>query len=121
MAKVIDLSPQKLDLKLYAGDGCSIKFTLVDKTGTAVPITGTIKAQIRLKPETTGSPLESFNVTYTDNAHGIFTLDLTGSQTNTLCGGKKFNGYWDVEWTPSGGQPRTLVSGKVECNVDVSR
>lgn len=86
-----------------------------------VPLTGTMKAQIRLHYSDL-TPKAIFAVDLTDAANGNAVLSLTGVDTQALVtSDKKFKGVWDVEWTPSGAQPRTLLQGKVECDPDASR
>jgi hypothetical protein len=58
----------------------------------------------------------------TDAATGTVILTLTGDKTKALVTSeKKFKGFWDIEWTPTGAEPRTLLQGKVECDPDVTR
>lgn len=120
---IIDLRPKKLDLLLYAGDGVSFRLIARDKDSQPVPLTGTVKAQIRTKRESTGNPTVTFSVDLTEAASGIALLSLTGEQTQSLVGTteRTFVGVWDLEWTYSAAQPRTLCQGRVECIPDVSR
>lgn len=117
----IDLSPQELDIVLYSGDGAIFRLVVTNKDAQPVPLTGTIEAQIRAKRGTEDAPAAQFNVDMTDADTGVAILSLTGEQTHTLAETRKFVGVWDVEWTPEGSSPRTLVQGKVECELDVSR
>jgi hypothetical protein len=126
MANKIDLLPQVLDLVLYSGDGISLRLTCKDKAGSPVDITGGVKAQIRLERLTPGAPIAEFAVSLVDAYLGIVVLSLTGSQTQDLIEDPsstngKFTGVWDVQWTPSGSQPRTICQGSVECVADVTR
>lgn len=58
----------------------------------------------------------------TDAANGVLVLTLTGDQTDALLnGGNKFTGVYDIEWTPAGAEPVTLVQGGVTCERDVTR
>lgn len=126
-----DLRPQLLDIALYAGDGSSITFNVKQNPATPggplepVDITGTVLAQIKVARADT-SPVVTFAVDLSGHAAGVIILTLSGTQTRALSDHSsavdgKFSGVWDVQWTPSGGQPRTLVQGSVECNLDVSR
>ena len=126
----IDLTPDVLDLVLYAGDGVRFRLVITDSAEAPVNITGTVKAQVRDKRgEVDLTPEGEFAVDLTDAATGIVVLSLTGAQTQDLYDNwialfptaKKFIGVWDVEWTPSGAEPRTLCQGKVECGPDVTR
>lgn len=121
--QTIDLTPQELDLVLYAGDGVRFPLVVTDNEDPPGPVnlTGTIKAQIRIKHNDT-TPAATFDVDMTNAATGTAILTLTGAHTQALVtSDKKFKGIWDVEWTPSGGQPRTLLQGKVECDPDATR
>lgn len=126
MASQIDLQPQVLDLELYAGDGVDFRLTIVNSAGAPIDITGAVKAQIRVDRLAPDPPIVSFTTGMVDAYQGIVVLSLTGAQTTQLvqdpsANGGRFTGVWDVQWTPSGKQPRTLCQGKVECVSDVSR
>ena len=119
--KKIDLSPQELDLVLYSGDGVKFRLVVTDKNNEPINLTGGIEAQIRSKRGEDVEPAAEFDVDLTDADTGIVVLSLTGDQTKALADTRAFAGFWDVQWTPSGEEPRTFCQGKVECNVDVSR
>ena len=124
MAKTINLQPEVVNLSLYAGDGATLRLVCTDNTGTPIDITGSIAAQIRINRLDETSPLATFSVIMTDAADGIVILSLTGDQTDTLMDSAvngKFTGVWDIEWDPSGFEPRTICQGKVECVADVTR
>lgn len=120
---VIDLSPKILDLVLYAGDGVKLRLTVVDNTQEAVPLTGVMEADIRIKRTDDDPPVLGFTIDLTESDDGIAYLSLTGEQTQELAPipAKKFQGEWDLQWTPEDSEPRTLFQGKVVCNNDVSR
>jgi hypothetical protein len=126
MANQINVQPQILDLSLYAGDGVEFRLICTDSAGAPIDITGTVKAQIRLDRLSTDPPIVEFSVNSVDAYQGIVVLSLTGVQTTELVQDDsskagKFSGVWDIQWTPSGKQPRTLCQGKVECVTDVTR
>lgn len=118
--EVVNLQPKNLDLLLYAGDGITFRVIVKDKNAQPVPLTGTMIAQIRRKREDT-NPVVTFSVDLSESDQGIAILSLTGDQTKSLVTDKKFLGVWDIEWTYSSTQPRTLCQGRVECISDVSR
>lgn len=119
--KVLSFIPQNLDLRLYAGDGAGIRFTITDSLGVALPITGEMKAEIRANREDLDPALATFDVDLSDFANGIVLISLTGEQTHALITGDEiFTGVWDLEWAPTGDEPATLVQGKVECYPDVT-
>lgn len=116
--------PQVLDLDIYAGDGPVFTLNVKDPAGDAIPLTGTMKAQIRLVRHAPDPPDAEFEVDLTDGATGVAILKLTGTQTEALfalaVAGKNYQGVWDLEWTPEGSEPVTLCQGKVECSADVT-
>jgi hypothetical protein len=122
----ISLVPQSLDLSLYGGDGVELRMTVTDSLGQPVPLTpGAIDAQIRTS-RTSDPVMVSFTADLTDGATGVVILSLSGSQTELLHGdpalpSERFSGVWDVQWTPQSGQPITLIQGKVESALDVTR
>ena len=126
MAGTINLQPEVLDLILYAGDGVSFKMIITNGANAPIDISGSISAQIRLQRLDPDPPVVSFGVNMVDAYQGIVRLSLTGDQTADLSQHPsakegKFLGVWDVQWTPSGAEPRTLCQGKIECGIDVTR
>jgi len=123
MTQTIDLSPQILNLKLYAGDGVTFRLSVKNKDDEPVNLIGTMEAQIRLKRGLGDDPLAEFSIDLSEAEDGIARLTLTGEQTQELIPitNKRFHGVWDLQWTPTDGQPRTLCQGRVECFTDVSR
>ena len=117
----ISLVPTAVDLALYAGDGARLGIIVRDTAGEAVVLDGTVAAQIRAqRPDPVA--LEAFQVDIVDADAGSVVLSLTGEQTAGLLNGDaKFEGAWDVQWTPAGEQPLTVVQGKVTCVLDVTR
>lgn len=124
MAGRIDTRPSVVNLLIYAGDGLDIKLTFLTKDGAAIDITGSVAAQIR--PDRThpnDPPLVAFNVNMVDAYEGVIVLSLTEEQTISLLDGSpdKFEGVWDVQWTPEDEEPKTVIQGDVECTPDVTR
>ncbi len=122
----IDLKPQVLDLSLYAGDGVEFRLICTDGAGDPLNVTGDVTAQIRANRDTTSDTIAEFAANLVEADQGIVVLSLTGEDTQDLVEDPstnkgKFQGVWDVQWTPSGQEPRTLVQGKVECVADVTR
>lgn len=118
----ITYDPQILDLILYAGDGTSFNLTVTDPVKVAVPLTGTMIAQIRAERDSPDPPSAEFDVDLTSSALGIAVFSLTGADTQALVEDDvPFKGVWDVQWTPENGEPVTLCQGSVECVPDVSR
>lgn len=120
----LSLAPSTLDLEIYAGDGASLQVKATDANNNPLNITGAVMAEIRVNKQDPNPPLLSFTVDLSQGATGIINLSLTGAQTATLISGTgndPFRGYWDCQWTPSSGQPVTLLRGALTCDVDVSR
>lgn len=121
MAKqAITYEPQVLDLVLYAGDGTSFRLVVKDALGVPLPLTGTMRAQIRKTRDAPDPPKADFNIDLSQSASGIATLSLTGDQTQALAPSDPFSGVWDLEWTATDAEPVTLCQGTVGCNPDVS-
>lgn len=122
MAKLsVDLEPQVLNLTLYAGDGVNLRLRIKSTPTTPVNLTGTMRAQIRVDRDQIGDPDAEFDIDLTDAVDGLAVVSLTGEQTQELAPtAEKYIGVWDLEWTPEGGEPRTICQGKVECLPDVS-
>lgn len=121
MAKqALTYEPQVLDLTLYAGDGTEFRLVVKDSSNVAIPLTGTMRAQIRESRSSPNPPSAVFNIDLSDGDDGIAILSLTGEQTQALAPSSSFSGVWDLEWTATGAEPVTLLQGKVECNPDVS-
>lgn len=119
--KKLSFIPQVADISLYAGDGPTIKITITDSLLAAVPLTGDMKAQIRATREAVDPALAEFAIDSSDFATGIVVISLTGDETHDLItGNEKFEGVWDLQWTPTGAEPVTLVQGEVECFPDVT-
>lgn len=122
----ITMQPPVLDLSMYAGDGISFRLICKDETGAVVNLTGVIEAQVRVDRSEGSSPIVEFTADPSQSTQGIVRLSLTGDQTQELVDDPssskgKFSGVWDVQWTPTGKEPRTLCQGKVDCLADVTR
>lgn len=116
----IKYTPQTLDLELYAGDGSGLRFKLVDTAGEPLDVSGTVRAQIRASRDAVDPPLATFSIDQANASTGIVLIYLTGEITQELAPEEKFEGVWDLEWTPTNSEPLTLCQGKVECFPDVS-
>jgi hypothetical protein len=122
----VTVQPPTLDLYLYAGDGVSFKVICRDNQSPPQPVnvTGDVEAQIRSNRLSTDPPVATFSADMSGADQGEIVLSLTGDDTHALMATAtkdKFTGVWDCQWTPTGGQPRTLCQGKVECAADVTR
>ena len=126
MAEEINLRPAVLNLKLYAGDGFAFKLVCKDTAGNPIDMGGSVAAEIRLdRLQPDNPPIIFFATDLVDAYLGVVGLSLTGDQTQSLSDDlsakdRIFTGVWDVEWTPSGAQPRTICQGVVECVPDVT-
>lgn len=125
MSGQLSTQPPVLDLALYAGDGISFKLVCTDDAQQPVNVTGDVQAQIRVNRADVDS-VAAFSADMVGADQGEIILALTGDDTSGLMVGPgvvkgKFTGAWDVQWTTTGGEPRTLCQGKVECIADVTR
>jgi hypothetical protein len=121
-ASQISVTPQRVDLTVYAGDGVTLRLTAVDaETGNKLNLTGEIGAQVKAHRSDT-EPITEFVVDTAKAADGILDLSLSGEQTAALLSeSSRFQGSWDVQWLADGEQPRTLVQGYLTCDLDVTR
>jgi hypothetical protein len=122
----IDIKPSVLDLSLYAGDGVEFRLICTDSNQNPLDVRGAVEAQIKVDRASGNTPITSFTADLTDAANGVIALSMPGDQTQLLIDDPssksgKFTGVWDVQWTPTNGEPRTLCQGKVECVADVTR
>jgi hypothetical protein len=119
-ATKISLIPSELDLALYAGDGVTLVIGLNGSSGP-LNVTGGIAAQIRQNRADDDTPTD-FTADLTNGASGQVVLSLTGDQTQALSiDGQQFKGVWDVQWTPTGSEPVTVLQGSVTVDPDVTR
>lgn len=120
----ISLQPQSQDLKLYGGDGVALRLLVTNTLGVAIDLTGEILAEIR-QSRVNPSVAATFAADLTDAADGIAVITLAGVDTAALHGDttpvERFTGVWDVQWTPQGDEPVTIIQGNVESLLDVSR
>jgi hypothetical protein len=115
----LTVQPTVLDLKLYAGDGFTMRMIFVDKiSGDPWPADGEWLAQVRASPPDTDI-LTDFTVDTTDAATGIILLSLSGVQTATLA--ENGQATWDVQQIETGADPRTWYRGVVRTISDVTR
>jgi hypothetical protein len=120
-ATKISLIPSDLDLELYAGDGVELVIGLNDTSGAPLNVTGAVMAQIRVKNSDLTAAAD-FMADLTEGSTGKVILSLTGVQTAGLVqGDQEFTGLWDMQWTINGGEPVTVLKGKVKCAPDVTR
>ena len=117
----VDLTPPKVNLTLYAGDGANLRLVATDPEGEPFDLRGTVRAQIR-RTRLDTTPLAEWDVEMAEAQQGIVVLRLTGQDTRDLMADKlKFKGAWDVVWTINDGEPVTLIQGDVTADMDVTR
>jgi hypothetical protein len=119
----ISLVPQALAIKLYGGDGVQFRLVVTTGSGSPVNLTGDITAQIR-ESRVNPAVMAAFATEIEDAANGIVLISLTGAQTADLHANgslERFIGVWDVQWTPQGAEPVTILQGNVESSLDVTR
>lgn len=120
MSKALSLTPETQDLVLYAGDGASLRLTVKDKSGQPVDLTGTFAGQVKAD-RTTDTAIATWTIDSSSAVDGVIVISLSGDDTGALTTGHDFVGVWDIQWTPTGGEPITLLAGKLTCKPDVTR
>ena len=121
----IDVTPQKVNIRGYAGDSLGIRIT--HPPGF---VAGRIySAQIRTS-RTSEKVDATFDVLIGKDDDGVededlpVTLFLPSDETRRLVGTKqKYQGVWDCQIAPPGGgdPAQTLIQGKVTLLLDVTR
>lgn len=113
----IDLTPDTLDLQLYAGDGSDFQVTFEDESSQPIDISSYAwMAEIR---KTRGSdvsyPLE---ITTVNGPGGVIQVHISAVVTREL---SKYS-VWDLQCVQElGTDPVTIFQGRVTCNEDVTR
>lgn len=121
MPITIDLTPDTLDLVLYAGDGCDFQISFVDNTNMPIDVSSwSWNAQIRkVRSSVDYIPLE---INTTNASNGILILGVSSTITTELASSlTNTSSQWDLESIPAGGSPITILQGSVICNLDVTR
>jgi hypothetical protein len=111
--------PKVLDLKWYLGDKPeNIRITVV-AGGVPVDLTGQeITAEVR--PRRGSSILTvALDIDRSGEADGVIRVIPKASDTEAIHSSEG-PGYWDIQWTDSLGDPRTLVTGVIRVGSDVS-
>lgn len=91
--------------QIYGGDGWSRTLT-ISQSGTPVDLTdGWSGWKAQWRPTAGAQTVLDIDVDVTDAATGVLVLSLTGDQTGSMGG----DGVWDLEATPTGGEPVTWV------------
>lgn len=124
--------PAFLNIVGYGGDTVTFKLTLKDKTtNTAIPITGTISAQIRrckgddefwTITTVAGTSTGEINCTIAPAVSGELAIYATRQSLyigDELLTGQIFSGYWDLQVKNT--DTKTYVSGEVYIIGEVTR
>jgi hypothetical protein len=127
VAPEINLTPQRLDLRLYAGDGAILNLRFV-QDGEPIPMNdGELTGEIRTN-RTDAEPIAVWAVDDSQAQQGVIVLSLTGAQTRELQImfegvqlGTGWKGVWDVQWKQTGSEPLTIFQGNCYCEPDVTR
>ena len=121
MPMKVDLTPDYLDLVFYAGDIGDFQIEFKDRTGASINVsTWNWMAQIRTTRDAT--PYTSLTIDTTSAATGLITVRVPATVTRTIAQDyPKQVGVWDIQGTPSGSQPTTVLQGTIRCSMDVTR
>jgi hypothetical protein len=121
MPAQMDVTPDVLDLVLYAGDVGDFEISFVDDLGSPVSVNQyTWSAQIRKSRGSTqyiDLPIDS-----TQASSGILIIGLPSAITSTL--GENLwnrNSQWDLQCTDIANRSVTVLQGSVYCSQDVTR
>lgn len=121
---ILSQLPSDVDLSFVSGDTFRIRLRVVDPTtGAAIPLADhSFVAEIGKQADR--SIVAQFEVTDDPDAPGeAVILSLSKSETAALPSvgnGTLFNGVWDLEVTFPNTDVRTVASGSVRCQIDVS-
>ena len=121
MPITIDLTPDTLDLVLYAGDGCDFQISFVDDFDLAVDVSDwTWRAQIRSTRKSIDyTPL---TIDYSGASNGVIIVGISKEITREIASGINTASQWDLESLASGSEnPVTILQGSVYCNMDVTK
>jgi hypothetical protein len=122
MPETIDMTPDSLDLLLYAGDGGDFQVCFVDTQNVPIDVFGWLfSAQIR--KSRTSPEHRTLTINMGDASNGIITIMIPKEVTRDLA-----NDQWNTEWvwdlqtiTPDRSDPTTLLQGDVVCTQDVTK
>lgn len=122
-AAVIHAGPGKLDLTgIRAGDRNEFAVTL-HHGDVGIDLTGyDVQAQAR-KQASDQDPAVTAVCTITDPPQGQLTMTWPGEDVAALMPGTliAWCGVWDMQITPSGGVPQTVIAGRFKAEMDVTR
>lgn len=109
------MEPTKLDLHLYAGDDWSRTLTFYENDAPK-DLTGfTWLAQIRRRHFTDVE--RTMEVDPIDPTNGVIVLSLTAAQTEDM----RDRYVWDLQWTDTSDQIRTVLAGALIVSPEVSK
>ena len=117
----MDLTPDTLDLVLYAGDRGDFQLEFIDDNSQKIDVSTWVwTAQIRGSRDS-----ESFidlTIDMTDALTGLITVRIPSTVTRSLVSsGDNSISYWDVQCIRGGGDPITVLQGTINCSQDVTR
>lgn len=121
MPTQVDLTPDTLDLVLYAGDVGDFQLDFIGDNGVAMDMTPwTFKAQIKKSRGSSQSinlPIDMSKATF-----GMIIVRLPAAITRTL--GQDLwnrNSQWDLQCQSIISDPITVLQGNVYCSKDVTQ
>lgn len=117
-AQHLYLGPAPLNITAIAGDTMTIQLTLVDnETGDPLDLTGlTPHMQVRSTPGDT-TIAATATVTVTDATGGMLVAVIDAADTAPLKG----QHVYDLELRGAGGDPQTVIGGRLTFDEDVTR
>ena len=117
----VDLTPDSLDLVLYAGDGADFQINFEDDTGNPIDVSSyTWTSQIR-KSRNSSEHID-LSIDASLSSTGVITVLIPPAVTRSL-GESNWNNerQWDIQCVVGAGDPHTVLQGTVYCSQDVTR
>lgn len=121
MPMKMDLTPDSLDLVLYAGDRGDFQIDFIDDNSIPINVSSWVwTAQIRKSRES--STHIDLTIDVTKAVQGSIIVNIPKEVTRSL-GDNTWDktSQWDIQCVTGGGDPLTVLQGTVSCNMDVTR
>lgn len=119
----VNMSPGELDIfGVRAGDRNELHLTLTEG-GAALDLTGkTVEAQARKVAADPDPPALVAVVDVLDPEAGTLSLRWDGDDVRALLGSDAaWSGVWDLQLTEGAEDPRTILAGSLQAEMDVTR
>jgi hypothetical protein len=119
---VVPFGPACVNLTGVRANDRNLMTGTITAKGTPVDLTGFTLTSHAKKKRTDEIPAIVAEITVTDAAAGSFSLRWPGDQVMTTLAGKaSWDGEWDLQMDDSLSDPVTVVEGKFNAVMDVTR